>query len=207
MATKDVRQINWRATPPTADLLDLAILVRQTVDNDPTFTVKRAAEEAIRSWAVDQLADHPDIAARSAVGLTLGAATATRSFQAIRIAVNAEFSELAAGLAAAERALKPGGKLAVVSFHSLEDRIVKRFFLAASGQEANANRYAPATETTEPRFTMATRKAIAADATELAQNPRSRSAKLRIGIRTDAPASAIPPADLGLPTFSRKGRR
>ena len=132
---------------------------------------------------------------------------ATRSFQAIRIAVNAEFSELAAGLAAAERALKPGGKLAVVSFHSLEDRIVKRFFLAASGQEANANRYAPATETTEPRFTMATRKAIAADATELAQNPRSRSAKLRIGIRTDAPASAIPPADLGLPTFSRKGRR
>lgn len=83
MATKDVRQINWRATPPTADLLDLAILVRQTVDNDPTFTVKKAAEEAIRSWAVDQLADHPDIAARSAVGLTLGAATATRDLPAL----------------------------------------------------------------------------------------------------------------------------
>ena len=82
MATKDVRQINWRATAPTADLLDLAILVRQTVDNDPTFTVKKAAEEAIRSWAVDQLADHPDIAARSAVGLTLGAATATRDLPA-----------------------------------------------------------------------------------------------------------------------------
>ena len=83
MATKDVRQINWRATAPTADLLDLAILVRQTVDNDPTFTVKKAAEEAIRSWAVDQLADHPDIAARSAVGLTLGAATATRDLPAL----------------------------------------------------------------------------------------------------------------------------
>ena len=59
--------------------------------------------------------------------------------------VNAEFSELAAGLAAAERALKPGGQLAVVTFHSIEDRIVKRFFQVASGKEANANRYAPAT--------------------------------------------------------------
>ena len=79
---------------------------------------------------------------------------ATRSFQAIRIAVNAEFTELAEGLAAAERALKPGGKLAVVTFHSLEDRIVKRFFQLASGQEANANRYAPATSQTTPRFTL-----------------------------------------------------
>lgn len=133
--------------------------------------------------------------------------SATRSFQAIRIAVNAEFSELAEGLAAAERALKPGGKLAVVTFHSLEDRIVKRFFQTASGQEANANRYAPAVQTVQPRFTQSSRKAIAADAEELARNPRSRSAKLRIGIRTDAPAETIPPADLGLPTFSRKGRR
>ncbi|MFZ1469386.1 MAG: 16S rRNA (cytosine(1402)-N(4))-methyltransferase RsmH [Paracoccaceae bacterium] len=132
---------------------------------------------------------------------------ATRSFQAIRIAVNAEFTELAEGLAAAERALRPGGKLAVVTFHSLEDRIVKRFFQLASGQEANANRYAPATTQITARFTLASRKAIAADADELARNPRSRSAKLRVGIRTDAPAAPIPPTDLGLPTFSRKGRR
>mgnify|MGYP003587671745 CR=1 FL=1 len=83
MSSKDVRQINWRATPPTADLLDLAILVRQTVDADPTFTVKKAAEEAVRAWAVEQLAAHPDIAARSAVGLTLGAATATRDLPAL----------------------------------------------------------------------------------------------------------------------------
>jgi 16S rRNA (cytosine1402-N4)-methyltransferase len=69
---------------------------------------------------------------------------ATRSFQALRIAVNAEFTELAQGLAAAERALKPGGLLAVVTFHSLEDRIVKRFFQLASGTESNTNRYAPA---------------------------------------------------------------
>ncbi|OZA07408.1 MAG: 16S rRNA (cytosine(1402)-N(4))-methyltransferase, partial [Rhodobacterales bacterium 17-64-5] len=105
---------------------------------------------------------------------------ATRSFQAIRIAVNTEFSELAEGLAAAERALKPGGLLAVVTFHSLEDRIVKRFFQAASGQEANANRYAPARTDTTARFTLVTRRAIGPDDEELAANPRSRSAKLRV---------------------------
>ncbi|MEZ5796428.1 MAG: 16S rRNA (cytosine(1402)-N(4))-methyltransferase RsmH [Paracoccaceae bacterium] len=132
---------------------------------------------------------------------------ATRSFQAIRIAVNAEFTELAQGLAAAERALKPGGKLAVVTFHSLEDRIVKRFFQLASGHEPGANRFAPATAQVTPRFTLATRKAIGPDAEEEAANPRSRSAKLRVGIRTEAPAREIPPADLGLPNFTRKGRR
>lgn len=132
---------------------------------------------------------------------------ATRSFQAIRIAVNAEFTELAEGLAAAERALKPGGKLAVVTFHSLEDRIVKRFFQLASGHEPAANRYAPATAPEAARFTMATRKAIGPGDAETAANPRARSAKLRVGLRTEAPAKSIPPADLGLPTFSRKGRR
>ena len=73
MGSRDTRQINWRATPPTADLLDLAILVRQTVDSDPTFTIKKAAEEATRGWALEQLRAHPDIATRSAVGLTIGA--------------------------------------------------------------------------------------------------------------------------------------
>ena len=73
MGPRDNRQINWRATPPTADLLDLAILVRQSVDSDPTFTIKKAAEEATRAWALDQLRTHPDVATRSAVGLTIGA--------------------------------------------------------------------------------------------------------------------------------------
>lgn len=132
---------------------------------------------------------------------------ATRSFQAIRIAVNAEFSELAEGLAAAERALKPGGLLAVVTFHSLEDRIVKRFFQLASGHEANANRYAPAKGDTEARFDMLTRKAVAPDADEVARNPRARSAKLRVGRRTAAPAKALTAADLGLPEIHKKGRR
>ena len=105
---------------------------------------------------------------------------ATRSFQAIRIAVNTEFQELAEGLNAAERALKPGGLLAVVTFHSLEDRIVKRFFQLASGHEANANRYAPAKADTQARFEMVTRKAVAPDEAEIARNPRARSAKLRV---------------------------
>lgn len=133
---------------------------------------------------------------------------ATRSFQAIRIAVNTEFDSLAEGLQAAERALKPGGRLAVVTFHSLEDRIVKRFFQIASGAEANANRYAPARSDSAARFEMITRKAVAPDEAELAANPRARSAKLRVGRRTAAPAARIAPAALGLPEFQqKKGRR
>ncbi len=137
---------------------------------------------------------------------------ATRSFQAIRIAVNTEFSELAEGLMAAERALKPGGKLAVVSFHSLEDRIVKRFLQLRSGNEAQTNRYAPARAEDAPRFDLTPRRAIAPDDAELADNPRARSAKLRVARRTDAPAGSVDPAALGVPQFQKtqfhtKGRR
>lgn len=133
---------------------------------------------------------------------------ATRSFQAIRIAVNTEFQELAEGLQAAERALKPGGRLAVVTFHSLEDRIVKRFFQIASGAEANANRYAPARADQSARFEMITKKAVGPDDEELAANPRARSAKLRVARRTQVPAARIAPAALGLPEIQpKKGRR
>lgn len=132
---------------------------------------------------------------------------ATRSFQAIRIAVNAEFAELAAGLAAAERALKSGGLLAVVTFHSLEDRIVKRFFQLASGGEAQSNRYAPARVEDAPRFDLVTRRAVAPDAAEVAANPRSRSAKLRIGRRTSVAPRLLDPATLAVPQITVKGRR
>lgn len=135
---------------------------------------------------------------------------ATRSFQALRIAVNAEFTELAQGLAAAERVLKPGGLLAVVTFHSLEDRIVKRFFQLASGAEANTNRYAPARAETTARFTLINKRAIEADDQELEANPRSRSAKLRVARRTAAPAKAIAMQDIDVPLApkpnARKGR-
>ncbi len=131
---------------------------------------------------------------------------ATRSFQALRIAVNQEYSELAQGLAAAERALKPGGMLAVVTFHSTEDRIVKRFLQLASGQESNANRYAPATAQAVARFEQIT-KAIGPDDAELADNPRARSAKLRVARRTHAPALTLDPAQIDVPQLSNKGRR
>ncbi len=131
---------------------------------------------------------------------------ATRSFQAIRIAVNDEFGQLAEGLEAAERALKPGGQLAVVTFHSLEDRIVKRFFQLRSGAEGQGSRYAPAREQVAPAFTLKTRRAVGPDDVELAENPRARSAKLRVGLRTDAPAGAADRAALGLPKPALKGR-
>lgn len=132
---------------------------------------------------------------------------ATRSFQAIRIAVNDEFGQLAEGLEAAERALKPGGQLAVVTFHSLEDRIVKRFFQLRSGGEGQGSRHAPARVREKPAFTLKTRRAVGPDDTELAANPRARSAKLRVGIRTDAPAGRADRAALGLPKPALEGRR
>lgn len=131
---------------------------------------------------------------------------ATRSFQAIRIAVNAEFDELAQGLAAAERALKPGGKLAVVTFHSLEDRIVKRFFQTRT-TESQGNRYAPTQAGPAPSFTLLTRRAVGPDDVELAENPRSRSAKLRVGLRTTAPAHELDFAAIDVPLLRQKGGR
>ncbi len=123
----------------------------------------------------------------------------TRSFQALRIAVNAEYDELFQGLMAAERALKPGGQLAVVTFHSIEDRMVKRFFQARAGKTGRANRYAPEIAEEAPQFTLKSRKAIGPDDQELEENPRSRSAKLRVGIRTDAPAGAVDARSIGMP--------
>ncbi|MDE0849821.1 16S rRNA (cytosine(1402)-N(4))-methyltransferase RsmH [Yoonia sp.] len=132
---------------------------------------------------------------------------ATRTFQALRIAVNNEYGELAQGLMAAERALKPGGQLAVVTFHSVEDRMVKRFLQARGGGMSNANRYAPEAEEIVAAFKVIKRKAIIADDEELSQNPRSRSAKLRVAMRTDAPAVGVDPADLGMPMKKTKGKR
>ena len=123
---------------------------------------------------------------------------ATRTFQAIRIAVNDEFGELIDGLEAAERALRPGGQLAVVSFHSLEDRVVKRFFQHGSGGAGRANRYAPESAEETPRWE-ARNKGITADAEELRANPRARSATLRLGVRTSAPARPADRTALGLP--------
>ena len=126
-----------------------------------------------------------------ALGGRRGAAIhpATRTFQALRIAVNDELGELERGLAAAEAVLSPGGRLAVVTFHSLEDRIVKTFFAERSGNAPGGSRHAPvAVETRRPSFDMIFKGAREATDQERAVNPRARSAKLRAAVRTDAPA-------------------
>ena len=129
---------------------------------------------------------------------------ATRSFQALRIAVNNEYHELFEGLMAAERALGEGGKLAVVTFHSIEDRMVKRFLTARAGAGGNANRYAPQVETAAPAFVLPQRKAIAADEEEIARNPRARSAKLRVAVRTSAPAGRVDAKKIGMPMVKKR---
>jgi 16S rRNA (cytosine1402-N4)-methyltransferase len=124
---------------------------------------------------------------------------ATRSFQALRIAVNDELGELVRGLAAAEAGLVAGGWLAVVTFHSLEDRIVKRFLQLRSGGAPRGSRHAPEAAAEAARFELVTRKAVVPDAAELAANPRARSAKLRIARRLAAPAGTVNPRALGVP--------
>ncbi len=127
---------------------------------------------------------------------------ATRSFQGLRIAVNDEYGALWQGLMAAERVLRPGGLLAVVTFHSVEDRMVKRFFQLHGDKKTHVNRYAreAAPEATAP-FEVLTRKAVGPDAEELSDNPRSRSARLRVGRRTTLPAQDIAPHDLSMPVL------
>src|SRR5262249_25353933 len=123
---------------------------------------------------------------------------ATRTFQGLRIFVNEELDELHLALAAAERVLKPGGRLAVVSFHSLEDRIVKDFFNARS-KTGGGSRHLPEVKQAAPSFKVLTRRPVAPGDEEIAANPRARSAKLRGAERTEAPAHV---AD-GLPSWPR----
>jgi len=114
---------------------------------------------------------------------------ATKSFQALRIAVNDELAELVEGLCAAERALAPEGRLAVVTFHSLEDRLVKLFLAARSGRGETRSRRLPGEPAPEPpTFRLEGRQPITPLPAEIAVNPRARSAKLRVAVRTAAPA-------------------
>jgi len=126
---------------------------------------------------------------------------ATRTFQALRLYLNAELGELAEGLAAAERLLKVGGRLVVVTFHSLEDRIAKRFFASRSAAGPKGSRHLPDAEAQEfaPSFQLLNRRPIEPGSEEIRRNPRARSARLRAGERTSAPAHPLDLAALGVP--------
>jgi 16S rRNA (cytosine1402-N4)-methyltransferase len=145
----------------------------------------------------------------SVIGHPPGAAKhpATRSFQALRLFVNDELGELVEGLAAAEKILAPGGRLIAVTFHSLEDRIVKSFLAERSGGKGRPSRHLPdQVDVREPSFRLVKRKPVEPDAAEIAANPRSRSARLRSAIRLDAPPWAPDRQSLGVPPLTARAR-
>ena len=149
------------------------------------FVVRARGESPITT--TDQLAE---IVSRAIGGKHMKIHPATRVFQALRIFVNDELGELARALGAAERVLAPMGRLVVVTFHSLEDRMVKTFMRARSGLAGGGgSRHNPvAVEGPAATFSLETRKAVTATEQELSENPRSRSAKLRVAVRTQAPS-------------------
>jgi 16S rRNA (cytosine1402-N4)-methyltransferase len=154
---------------------------------------RRIASALVRRRAERPFTTTLDLAdvVEKALGGRRGAPThpATRTFQALRIAVNEELSELETALDAAERSLVEGGRLVVVTFHSLEDRIVKAFMTARGGRLPGGSRHAPpVVQTQRPTFTLLFNGAEGPGDAELAANPRARSAKLRAAVRTDAPA-------------------
>jgi 16S rRNA (cytosine1402-N4)-methyltransferase len=129
---------------------------------------------------------------------------ATRTFQALRIHVNGELDELVAALHAAEMLLAPGGRLVIVTFHSLEDRIVKRFFASRAGKLPLASRHLPeAGKLSPPSFELPFKGHLDATDAEAARNPRARSAKLRAGIRTAAPAMPSIADEIGVASLMR----
>ncbi len=130
---------------------------------------------------------------------------ATRVFQALRIFVNDELGELAQALFAAERALKPGGRLVVVTFHSLEDRIVKKFFSDRAGK-ASGSRHLPIAHERAATFEPVGKSMVSASEEEAQANPRARSAKLRAGQRTTAPAESEDMSLFGFPNLASLGK-
>jgi 16S rRNA (cytosine1402-N4)-methyltransferase len=169
-----------------ADEAEIARVIRDYGEEPRARSVARAIVAARPLTRTGELA----AVIRKALGHHAGMKTdpATRTFQAIRIHLNAELEELEQGLRAAERVLRPGGRLAVVTFHSLEDRIVKRFLRDRSGATPAGSRHRPmAAAGPAPTFAQVA-KPVSPSEAELARNPRARSARLRSAVRTDAPA-------------------
>ena len=170
----------------TADEAEIARVLRDYGEEPRARAIARAI---VASRPVERTAELAAIVRRAA-GFRQGQKSdpATRTFQAIRIHLNAELDELEQGLVAAERSLRPGGRLAVVTFHSLEDRIVKRFFRERSGGTPAGSRHRPAlVDPHTPTFERIA-KPVSPTERELVANPRARSARLRSAVRTSAPS-------------------
>jgi 16S rRNA (cytosine1402-N4)-methyltransferase len=188
------------AGPSAADVVavaserDLAVVIATLGEERHARAVARAIVRARSETPIRTTRALADIVARVVHAKPGAIHPATRTFQALRIFVNEELDELAAALHAAERILAPGGRLVVVAFHSLEDRIVKSFLVARSGQ-GGGSRHQPEIVKPAATFRLLTRKPLVADDAEVAANPRARSAKLRAAERTAAPAmtQAEPP--------------
>jgi 16S rRNA (cytosine1402-N4)-methyltransferase len=185
-----------KAGPSAADAVNklsepaLAELIYAYGEDDDSRRIARGVVQARAAAPITRTLQFADIVER-AVGGRKGARThpATKTFQALRMLVNDELGELARGLSAAERALAPGGRLVVVSFHSLEDRMVKNFIAARADAQGRGSRYAPDLPPERaPSFMLERRRSTAPSDAEVAANPRSRSASLRWATRTDAPA-------------------
>jgi len=174
---------------------DLADIIFQLGEERHSRSVARAIVKARAASPIATTAALADIVASVVRARPSDIHPATRTFQALRIFVNDELGELARALAGSERILKGGGRLVVVSFHSLEDRIVKTF-LAARAAGRGGSRHAPEVRHAAPSFRILTKRPVTADEEEVAQNPRARSAKLRAAERTEAPAHAGNPSDL-----------
>jgi len=169
--------------------LDESELVQIIRDFGEERFARRIAHAIVRARPISRTGQLAEIVRRAVPAKGDGIDPAARTFQGLRIAVNDEIGELTRGLGAAERLLAPGGRLAVVTFHSLEDRPVKLFLQNRSGKAPSGSRHAPAaTSVCAPSFRLLTNKPVAPDAEEVRRNPRARSAKLRAAERTGAPA-------------------
>jgi len=173
----------------TRDEAELADIIYLYGEERRSRAVARAIVGARAEQPIARTRQLAEIVAR-VVRAAPGIHPATRTFQALRIAVNDELGELRRGLVAAERLLRPEGRLAVVAFHSLEDRVVKRFLDRRSGKQAGGSRHMPTMEAAPraPSFQPLHKGALSAGEAEIAVNPRARSAKLRAARRTAAPA-------------------
>jgi 16S rRNA (cytosine1402-N4)-methyltransferase len=179
----------------------LAIIIATLGEERHARAIARAIVAARQSAPVRTTRALADIVARVVHARPGTIDPATRTFQALRIFVNEELTELAAGLAAAERVLKPSGRLVVVAFHSLEDRIVKTF-LNERARSSGGSRHRPAIAQPAPTFRLLTRRPIMPDDAEIAANPRARSAKLRAAERTEAAPIATSPSIPSLPPLA-----